>query len=150
MAYSPFNFSASDYTDAQLLAAKKTQTLARGLVTVLNIDHLMMGLGGDDSWTPRTHPEYLITGQEYSFSFRMRPFDANTSIESITQTALPEVTTQSQAATELGAPASIIKDAPTGDLDAQEAAIQKAEAKKYVKKKPTYKKKKAPVKKKKR
>ncbi|MEZ4903103.1 MAG: hypothetical protein R2822_15760 [Spirosomataceae bacterium] len=49
----------------------------------------------------------------------------------------------------MGAPASIIKEAPTGDLEAQEAAIQKAEARKYIKKKPVYKKK-APVKKKKK
>ena len=102
-----------------------------------------MGLGGDDSWTPRTHPEYLLTDKEYSYSFRLRPFDATTPLADITQTNLPEITAQSQAASELGAPASIVKDGAASDnnsLEAQEAAIKKAEARKYIKKKPTRKK----------
>jgi beta-galactosidase len=47
------------------------------------------------------------------------------------------MTAQSQAASELGAPASIIKEESSGKaaLDAQEAAIRKAEARKYNKKK---------------
>ncbi len=132
-----FNFSAHDYTDADLLASKITQQLPRGYVSVLNFDHKIMGLGGDDSWTPRTHTEYLLTNKEYSYSFRLRPFDASTPLTSITQSALPEMTAQSQAASELGAPASIIKEESSGKaaLDAQEAAIRKAEARKYNKKK---------------
>lgn len=132
-----FNFSAHDYTDADLLASKITQQLPRGYVSVLNFDHKIMGLGGDDSWTPRTHTEYLLTDKEYSYSFRLRPFDASTPLTSITQSALPEMTAQSQAASELGAPASIIKEESSGKaaLDAQEAAIRKAEARKYNKKK---------------
>jgi beta-galactosidase len=145
------NFSAHDYTDADLLASKTTQNLPRGLVSVLNFDYQMMGLGGDDSWTPRTHPEYLLTNKEYTYSFRLRPFDAATSLAEITQTALPEITAQSQAASELGAPASVVKEggASKNSLETQETAIQKAEARKYVKKKPTYKKKSVKKKKKK-
>ena len=137
------NFSAHDYTDADLLASKTTQNLTHGKVTALNFDYQLMGLGGDDSWTPRTHPEYLLTDKEYSYSFRLRPFDATTPLADITQTNLPEITAQSQAASELGAPASIVKDGAASDnnsLEAQEAAIKKAEARKYIKKKPTRKK----------
>ena len=133
------NFSAHDYTDSDLSAAKITQNLPRGLVTVLHLDHQMMGLGGDDSWTPRTHPEYLLTDKEYSYSFRLRPLDPNVQIASVIQTSLPEITAQSQAASELGAPAAIVKEAPTGAVstDEQEEAIKKAESRKYIKKKPT-------------
>ncbi|NBB20034.1 DUF4981 domain-containing protein [Runella sp. CRIBMP] len=132
------NFSAKDYTDADLLAAKTTQNLSRGMVTVLHFDHQMMGLGGDDSWTPRTHPEFLLTEKEYNYSFRLRPLDATVQIGTVVQTVLPEITAQSQAASELGAPAAIVKEAPTGVVsdEDQEAAIKKAEARKYVKKKP--------------
>jgi beta-galactosidase len=148
------DFSAHDYTDADLLASKTSQNLSRGLTTTLNLDYKLMGLGGDDSWTPRTHPEYLLTDKEYSYSFRLRPFDATTPLVSITQTSLPEITAQSQAASELGAPASIVKEVAPGGVaqtnEEQEAAIKKAEARKYIKKKPTYRKKSSAKKKKKR
>ncbi|MFN8348080.1 MAG: glycoside hydrolase family 2 TIM barrel-domain containing protein [Spirosomataceae bacterium] len=139
------NFSAHDYTAADLSDSKITQNLPRGLASVLHFDYKIMGLGGDDSWTPRTHPEYLLTDKEYTYSFRLRPFDATVPLSAITQTALPEITAQSQAASELGAPASIVKEGtPAGAAqtnDEQEAAIKKAEAKKYIKRKPTYRKK---------
>jgi beta-galactosidase len=42
-----------------------------GPVTV-NIDYKIMGLGGDDSWNPRTHEEYLIKPDSYHFSYILR------------------------------------------------------------------------------
>ena len=39
----------------------------------LNIDAAQAGLGGDDSWNPRTHPEYLLTDKTYQYSYRIRP-----------------------------------------------------------------------------
>lgn len=38
----------------------------------LNIDAFMMGVGGDDSWSPRVHDEYLIGADgaaEHTYSF---------------------------------------------------------------------------------
>ena len=40
--------------------------------TTVNLDHLVMGLEGDDSWNPRTHKEYLIPPGAYSYSFTLR------------------------------------------------------------------------------
>jgi beta-galactosidase len=37
-----------------------------------------MGLGGDDSWTPRVHPEYQLTKDSYTFSFRLRGVSSDT------------------------------------------------------------------------
>ena len=35
-------------------------------------DHLHMGVGGDDSWTPNVHPEYLIpTGSKWQWSLKL-------------------------------------------------------------------------------
>ena len=42
-----------------------------GPVTV-NVDHKVMGLGGDDSWNPRTHNEFLIHPDQYVYSFLLR------------------------------------------------------------------------------
>ena len=42
----------------------------------LSLDLAQMGLGGDDSWTPRVHPEYQLTAPEYRFAFRIAPVGA--------------------------------------------------------------------------
>jgi beta-galactosidase len=42
-------------------------------LTSVNIDYKQMGLGGDDSWGARTHPEYRLTESAYSYSFLICP-----------------------------------------------------------------------------
>jgi beta-galactosidase len=32
-----------------------------------------MGVGGDDSWGARIHPQYTLKEKKYQYSFRMRP-----------------------------------------------------------------------------
>ena len=46
---------------------------SRGDGTVhVHVDHLHMGVGGDDSWTPNVHPEYLIpTGTKWQWSLKL-------------------------------------------------------------------------------
>lgn len=86
------NINARDYTDAALLAAKNphAQAVVHGNTTVVNIDYQQMGLGGDDSWSPRTHAEYLLpTSRTYSYSFRLRPTDARTDRKSVINMILP-------------------------------------------------------------
>jgi beta-galactosidase len=72
-AEGPLDFTAHDYTDAALLAAKKSQVIERDGRVSLSLDLAQMGLGGDDSWTPRVHPEYQLAAREYRFSFRIAP-----------------------------------------------------------------------------
>lgn len=49
---------------------------ARQTVT-LCLDHLQMGVGGDDSWGARTHPEYCIQpGVVYEHRMRLEPLAA--------------------------------------------------------------------------
>lgn len=81
-----------DYADEALLAAKNPahQTVDRGSTTVVNIDYQQMGLGGDDSWSPRTHSEYLLpANRPYSYTFRIRPIDARTSVTDVVAMPLP-------------------------------------------------------------
>ena len=66
------DFTAHDYTAEALLAAKTTQEIARDGRTTVNLDLAQMGLGGDDSWTPRVHPEFRLTGEEYRFEFTLQ------------------------------------------------------------------------------
>lgn len=58
--------------DAKMANTHLDDVKARDLVC-LNIDYGQMGVGGDDSWGARTHPEYCLTAREYSYSFSMKP-----------------------------------------------------------------------------
>ncbi len=39
----------------------------------LNIDHLQMGVGGDNTWGAQVHPEYTITPKAWKYSFEISP-----------------------------------------------------------------------------
>lgn len=68
------NFNVQDYSQNALNESKTTHFLKRGENTWVHIDIQQMGLGGDDSWTPRVHKEYQLTGKEYKFSYTLKPF----------------------------------------------------------------------------
>jgi beta-galactosidase len=70
-----FEFSATHYSLENLTVAKHTIDIEDAPFTTLNIDFRQAGLGGDDSWRPRTHPEYQLRSGEYSFSYTIKPVD---------------------------------------------------------------------------
>ena len=41
----------------------------------LNVDLGQMGVGGDNSWGARIHPQYRLTERHYEYSFRIRPVE---------------------------------------------------------------------------
>lgn len=42
----------------------------------LNIDHRLMGVGGDTTWGAQVHPQYTITPKEWKYSFILQPLVA--------------------------------------------------------------------------
>jgi beta-galactosidase len=40
-----------------------------------------MGVGGDNSWGARTHPEYTLPDQPYRYQFRLIPLAAGSGAE---------------------------------------------------------------------
>lgn len=58
--------------DAKSVNRHTKDVIPRDLVK-LNIDLDQMGVGGDNSWGAMTHPQYRLTEQRYSYSFRIRP-----------------------------------------------------------------------------
>ena len=46
-------------------------------IVAVNIDYGQMGVGGDNSWGARTHPEYSLLEDEYSYSFWMTLISTN-------------------------------------------------------------------------
>ena len=86
------NINARDYTDAALFRAKNpdNQEVEHGNVTVVNIDMIQMGLGGDDSWSARVHPEFLVPASKpYSYSFRLRAVSGSTNVAEVVALPLP-------------------------------------------------------------
>jgi beta-galactosidase len=118
-----FNFNVHDYTDQSLTAARKRQgSLQRGSVIVANIDYRVMGLGGDDSWSPRVHGEYQIPAKTFGYSFRMKAIDKSSDMNQLIAVELPSISDQS--ATEFTENDSVSSE----EVDADEVA--KPEAKK--------------------
>jgi beta-galactosidase len=71
-------FSALPYTYDDLKGftqgGKHPSDMVRKDFIDLNVDYLQQGVGGDDSWGARVHPQYTIPVKEYRYSFRMRPY----------------------------------------------------------------------------
>lgn len=60
----PFDFSALHYTAEELENAAKAEELPGISHTVINILAKQRGVGGDDSWGAKVHPEFCIPGGE--------------------------------------------------------------------------------------
>ena len=67
-----FNLSAHHYGLENLTNSTHTYMVEDNGPVTVNMDHMVMGLGGDDSWNPRTHKEYLINPGVYKYSFVLR------------------------------------------------------------------------------
>jgi len=48
--------------------------LPRRDTITLNLDLRQMGVGGDDGWGARPHPEYTLDAKPYTYRFRLRPY----------------------------------------------------------------------------
>lgn len=62
-----FAFSVSRYSEQNLQQARHTCELEESGCWWLNLDGFHMGVGGDDSWTPSVHSEYLLSDRHYEY-----------------------------------------------------------------------------------
>jgi len=86
------NVSAWPYTMWNLERARHIYEPQRRETITVNLDYQQMGVGGDNSWGARTHPEYTLPAGAYSYSFRLRPYTpAMGDIGSIVRCALPDI-----------------------------------------------------------
>ena len=73
-AVEPLNFSAWPFTAADIESATHDYELRRRDQITINIDHQLHGVGGDNSWGARTHPQYTLPGgKPYSYAFTLSP-----------------------------------------------------------------------------
>lgn len=68
-----FHFSVSPFSQAELAKAKHTNELSTQGKVHLFIDHQHMGIGGDDSWSPSVHREFLLTDKQYRYQLTLKP-----------------------------------------------------------------------------
>ncbi|MCR5002592.1 MAG: DUF4981 domain-containing protein [Lachnospiraceae bacterium] len=67
------SFSALPYTPHEIENAKHDYELPPVHYTVVRASLAQMGVGGDDSWGAKTHPEYLLdVSKDMEFKFRFR------------------------------------------------------------------------------
>jgi len=70
---SPLMISAWPYTQDDLLRARHDCALPRRNLLTLNLDHLQMGVGGDNSWGLPVHDAYTIRAEGvYAWEMQMR------------------------------------------------------------------------------
>ena len=68
------NVSAWPFTMQDLEDARHVHELPRRDIITVNLDHRQMGVGGDNSWGARTHPEYTLPAEKYRYRFRLTPY----------------------------------------------------------------------------
>jgi beta-galactosidase len=67
------SFSALPYTPHEMENARHPYELPQVHYTVIRVAKQQMGVGGDDSWGAKVHPEYLIdVSGKVEFSYRFR------------------------------------------------------------------------------
>lgn len=85
----PMQMSASYYGAAELDRATHVHRLVKGDDIEVHLDHRHMGLGGDDSWSPCVHEQYLLPPTRYAFSLRLCPLLPSSSCHDIYRSQLP-------------------------------------------------------------
>jgi beta-galactosidase len=73
ISHAPIHFDALHYTIQDLAQAGHPYELTRHSETILHLDGLHMGVGGDDGWWASVHTEFLIFPGSYSFGFHILP-----------------------------------------------------------------------------
>jgi beta-galactosidase len=72
--------------DAKTANTHTDDVKPRDLVN-LNVDLGQMGVGGDNSWGARIHPQYRLMDRHYEYSFRIRPIVKEDDILKLTKEA---------------------------------------------------------------
>lgn len=87
----PLNFSAWNFNMKDIEYIPSTVKRVHGgsikkkPLVWLNIDHKQMGVGGDNTWGAKTHPEYTISPIKQSYQFMLIPVSANSNLPEVSK-----------------------------------------------------------------
>jgi len=65
--------SAWPYSMQDLANARHPYEIPQRDFVTVNIDYKQMGVGGDNSWGRKTHPEYTLPAKNYEYEFSIEP-----------------------------------------------------------------------------
>ena len=66
-----FHFSAMPYGTRQLMEKDHWHLMRPEEGVWITLDHLHMGVGGDDSWTPSVHPQWLLEETQWHYQLTL-------------------------------------------------------------------------------
>ncbi len=73
MSGRPLSVNAWPYGKSDLAGKDYSWQLPAPAVTVLNVDHAQLGVGGDDSWGSIALPQYRLMDREYRYAYVVEP-----------------------------------------------------------------------------
>jgi beta-galactosidase len=79
--FSSLNFTTENLDQGEKNNYKHTNDLIPNDFVSLNLDYGQTGVGGDDSWGARPHPQYTLNYGEYEYSFLLRPLRSKENLE---------------------------------------------------------------------
>jgi hypothetical protein len=83
-------FNALPYTPLELESKKHPYELVKNSSTILRLNYHQMGMGGDNSWGMRPHPEFtLYSDSVYTYRFRLLPIHPSQSAMSMSKKSFP-------------------------------------------------------------
>ncbi len=80
ISFSALNYSIDDLDQGTRQNYKHTNDLTPHDRIYLNIDYKQTGVGGDNSWGARPHPEYTLNYGEYEYTYIIRPLRRKTDL----------------------------------------------------------------------
>ncbi len=74
LSVSAHPFGIEDLDPGPMMKQRHTIDVKPRDFVTLNLDYKQMGVGGDTSWGARTHEQYRLPAEAYTYTFRLRPF----------------------------------------------------------------------------
>lgn len=89
-----FEFNALQYTPWELESKKHPYELVKNSSVVLRLNYHQMGVGGDNSWGARPHPEFtLYSNKAYTYQFRLLPVTSLQQAMDLSKVSFSELST---------------------------------------------------------
>jgi beta-galactosidase len=83
LGFSALNYTMDDFDQGSKKNYRHTNDLVPKDFVSLNVDYKQTGVGGDDSWYARPHPQYTLNYGEYQYAYTIRPIRKKMSEEQL-------------------------------------------------------------------
>ena len=87
-------FNALQYTPWELESKTHPYELTKNSSIVLRLNYHQMGVGGDNSWGAKPHPEFtLYSNNVYTYRFRLSPINSDNNLMGLSKAVYPGLAT---------------------------------------------------------